>query len=212
MRFDARASQFHHKSKSPVLFRMLTKAVPFHLCLLIMISAANCDKTIRVVEEFDSAHVSKHYQVTFMGMEILSLRSKPVLSLVKEQDDTGDHNDQEELASELFSLDWEKWWSERGEPLFEALKQNPQFVAAVCFMVAVVRGLRQSVIRETVDTDSLVEQITEILSAQSLETRQQMENLAVEVQQVTKNQDVIARAFARVISILRDTDRDLESE
>lgn len=191
---------------------MLTRTALFCLFVtLFFISHTKCEKSLQVVEEFDAAHVSKHYEFTLMGVEIFTLRSKPVLTLLKERDDTGDQNDADKVTTDLFSLDWDKWWSERGEPLFQALKQNPHFMVAVCFMVAVVRGLRRSVIRETIGVETLVEQITDVLSAQSLETKQRMEDLALEVQQVTRNQDVIARAFARVISILRDSDH-IESD
>ena len=182
----------------------MSKTALLSLCIAILTVGADCDKGFRVVDEFDAARVSNHYQISFLGMDVFSLRSKPVLSLLKEREDTGDEVDG--ITSDLFSLDWDKWWSERGEPVFDVLKQNPHFVAAVCFIVAVLRGLRRSVVPEQIDVRALADEIVAILPPNSVETGRSIEQLVAQMDQVTRNQDVIARAFARVICILRGHD------
>ena len=169
-------------------------------CLvLLLIASASCDQKYTVVEEFDAARVSNHYQVSFMGIDILNLRSKPVLSLLKESP----QNEEGDITSDLFSLDWDKWWTLRGEPVLEVLKQNPHFVAAVCFVVAVIRGLRPATQQEAVDVESLAREVVAALGPRTEETQQRVHDLLAQMEQVTRNQDVIARAFARVIHILR---------
>lgn len=178
-----------------------TATILLSICITLLTGNADCDKGYRVVDEFDAARVSNHYQISFLGMDIFSLRSKPVLSLLKEREDSGDQED--EITSDIFSLDWDKWWSERGEPVLEALKQNPHFVAVVCAIVAVVRALGRSVVQEQIDVRALADEIVAGLPPDSVDTKRRMEQLVAQMEQVTRNQDVIARAFARVICILR---------
>lgn len=174
-------------------------ATIFILFMLLHLSSA--DKKYSVVDEFDSARVSNHYQLRILGMDILTLRSKPVLSLLKEIEDSGDQS--HESTSDIFSLDWENWWTEGGEPVLEALKQNPHFVALVCLVVAVIRGLRSSAVQQMVDVKELAHEIVALLPPDSLEARNRMQELARGLDEVRGNQDVIARAFARVICLLR---------
>lgn len=177
-------------------------ALPTLCVFALLILSVGCEKGFRVVEEFDGAHISKHYQISFMGVDIFSLRSKPVISLLKEREETGD--EEKGITGDIFNLDWEKWWTERGEPVLEVLKQNPHFVAAVCFVMAVIKGMRRSVVREEIDVKALADEIVAALPSHTVDTALSLEQIVCQLDQVTQNQDVIARAFARVISILRD--------
>lgn len=161
----------------------------FVILLFTSSALVSGDKRLEVVQEFDSAKITQHYRFSLFGVEIISLNSRPVVSLVKEQQiDAGDSN-----GTDFLNLltDWDKLWNELGVPTVEVLRQNPHIAYAVAVIGLVYKGFRDFCHKSAAP------------HADAIPFAEKIEELSAKVDRVNQTQDLIAKGFATVIRILR---------
>lgn len=161
----------------------------FVILLLTSSALVSSDKRVEVVQEFDSAKITQHYRFSLFGVEIISLDSRPVVSLVKEREIVAGDSNETDFLNLL--TDWDKLWNEMGVPVVEILRQNPH----IAFAVAVI-GLVYKAFRDFCQKNA-------VPHADALPFAQKIEELSAKVDRVNQTQDLIAKGFARVIRILR---------